>query len=108
MTPARYRVVLTLTARSMLAAITDRRTRERIREGINGLAVDPDLQGKALLGEFQGYRSLRAAGQPCRIIYRTFQTQVEVLVVAIGRRAEGSREDIYRLAQRLLRLRLLE
>ncbi len=108
MTPARYRVVLTLTAKSMLAAITDRSTRERIRERIDGLALDPELQGKALLGEFQGYRSLRAAGQRYRIIYRIFQTRVEVLVVAVGRRAEGSREDIYRLAQRLLRLRLLE
>lgn len=108
MTPARYRVVLTLTAKSMLAAITDRRTRERIRERIDGLAADPNLQGKALVGEFQGYRSLRAAGQPYRIIYRISKNQVEVLVVAIGRRAEGYREDIYRLAQRLLRLRLLE
>jgi hypothetical protein len=34
--------------------------------------------------------------------------RVEVPVIAIGRRTEGSREDIYRLAQRLLRLRLLE
>ncbi|HSB68076.1 MAG TPA: type II toxin-antitoxin system RelE/ParE family toxin [Candidatus Methylomirabilis sp.] len=108
MTPAPYRVVLTPTARSMLVAITDLRTRERIRQRIDGLAVDPDLQGKALLGEFQGCRSLRAAGQRYRIIYRVSQTQVQVLVVAIGRRAEGSRQDIYRLAQRLLRLRLLE
>lgn len=108
MTPAPYRIALTLTARSMLAAITDRRTRERIRDRIDGLAVDPDLQGKALLGELKGYRSLRAAGQRYRIIYRVHQAQVEVLVVAIGRRAEGSREDIYRLAQRLLRLRLLD
>lgn len=108
MTPATYRVLLTHTARSMLAAITDRRTRERIRERIDGLAVEPELQGKALLGELKGSRSLRAAGQRYRIIYRVHQTSVEVLVVAIGRRTEGSREDIYRLAQRLLRLRLLK
>jgi mRNA interferase RelE/StbE len=107
-TAAAYRVLLTLTARAMLAAITDRRTRERIRDRIDGLAVEPELQGKALLGELKGYRSLRAAGQRYRVIYRVHQTHVEVLVVAIGRRAEGSREDIYRLAQRLLRLRLLE
>jgi mRNA interferase RelE/StbE len=91
----------------MLAAITDRRTRERIAARVDGLAVDPHLQGKALLGELQGLRSLRAAGQRYRIIFRIQQEQVEVLVVAIGRRAEGAREDIYRLAQRLLRLRLL-
>jgi mRNA interferase RelE/StbE len=91
----------------MLTAISDRRTRERIRDRIDGLAVDPALQEKALLGELSGYRSLRAAGQRYRIIYHIHEMQVEVLVVAIGRRAEGSREDIYRLAQRLLRLRLL-
>ncbi len=108
MTPAPYRIVLTLTARSMLAAIPDRRTRERIRDRIDGLVSEPDLQGKALLGELKGYRSLRATGQRYRIVYRVHQTQVEVLVVAVGRRAEGSRQDIYRLAQRLLRLRLLE
>jgi mRNA interferase RelE/StbE len=107
-TPAPYRLVLTPTARSMLAAIMDRRTRERIRDRIDGLAVDPELQGKALLGELKGYRSLRAAGQRYRIVYRVHQAHVEVLVIAIGRRAEGAREDIYRLAQRLLRLRLIE
>ncbi len=62
-TPAPYRVVLTLTARSMLAAITDRRRREQIRDRFDGLAANPDRQGKALLGELKGYRSLRAAGQ---------------------------------------------
>jgi mRNA interferase RelE/StbE len=91
----------------MLEAVTDRRTRERIRDRIDGLAAEPELQGKVLLGELKGYRSLRAAGQRYRIIYRVHQTHVEVLVVAIGRRAEGSREDIYRLAQRLLHLGLL-
>lgn len=108
MTPAVHKVLLTHTARSMLAAIRDRRTREQIRDRIDGLAVEPEMQGKALLGELKGCRSLRAAGQRYRIIYRVHPTHVEVLVVAIGRRAEGSREDIYRLAQRLLRLRLLE
>lgn len=63
MTPAQYRLVLTPTARSRLAAITDGRTRERVRDRIDGLAGDPELQGKALLGELQGDRSLRAAGQ---------------------------------------------
>jgi mRNA interferase RelE/StbE len=107
-TPVQYRLGLTPTARSMLAAITDRRTRERVRDRIDGLAVDPELQGKALLGELKGYRSLRAAGQRYRFVYRVHQAHVEVLVVAVGRRTEGSREDIYRLAQRLLRLRLLD
>jgi mRNA interferase RelE/StbE len=92
----------------MLAAIKDRRTLERIRDRIDGLSEDPEVQGKPLLGELTGYRSLRAAGQRYRIIYRLHEAHVEVLVVAVGRREEGSRQDIYRLAQRLLRLRLLD
>jgi len=106
--PGPYRVRLTPTARNMLATTTDRRTLEKIRERIDGLALDPDLQGKPLLGELKGFRSVRAAGQRFRIIYRVRQAQVEVLVVAVGPRREGSREDIYELAQRLMRLRLLD
>ncbi len=92
----------------MLVAITDRRTLEKVRDRIDGLGHDPDLQGKALLGELKGFRSVRAAGQRFRIIYQVRQAQVEVLVVALGPRRGGSREDVYHLAQRLLRLRLLE
>ncbi len=92
----------------MLAAIKDRRIQENIREKIDGLARDPDLQGKPLLGELTGLRGVRAVAQRYRIIYRVHQDRVEVLVVAIGLRREGHREDIYRLAQRLLRLKLLE
>ena len=54
-----------------------------------------------------GYHTVRVAAQRYRIIYRVQQSRVEVLVVAIGLRREGGREDIYRLAKRLLRLRLL-
>jgi len=106
--PLLYRVVLTPTARSMLAGIKDRRIQEKIREKIDGLARDPDLQGKSLLGELTGLQSVRASAQRYRIIYRVYQDRVEVLVLAIGLRREGDREDIYRLAQRLLRLKLLE
>lgn len=106
--PRLYRVLLTPTAKSMLGIIKDRRVREKIRDSIDGLAHDPDIQGKPLLGELKGYRSVRAVGQRYRIVYRVHQVQVEVLVVAIGLRREGAPEDIYRLAQRLLRLRLLQ
>lgn len=103
-----YEVRLTATARSMLAAIRDRRVQEQIRDRIDRLAHDPEQQGKPLLGELRGFRSLRAAGQRYRIIYRVYPTRVEVLVVAVGLRRERDRPDIYELARRLLRLRLVE
>ncbi len=108
MTSIRYRVLLTPTARSMLAAVKDRRTLEQIRDRIDGLSEDPEVQGKPLLGELKGYRSLRAAGQRYRIIYTVQEKRVVVFVVAVGIRHEGSRRDIYALAKKLIRLRLLE
>ena len=91
----------------MLEAIQDRRVRDKIRDGIDGLAEEPEKQGKPLTGELTGYRSLRAVGQRYRIIYRIEEGKVLVLVMALGIRKEGSGKDIYALAQKLLRLRLL-
>jgi mRNA interferase RelE/StbE len=92
----------------MLEAIEDRRIREKIRDRIDGLAKDPEKQGKALIEELAGYRSLRAAGQRYRIIYKVEDEKIVVLVVAVGIRKEGSKRDIYSLAKKLLRLHLVE
>ena len=75
---------------------------------IDRLAEDPEKQGKALVGELAGYRSVRAVGQRYRIIYRLFDDRIVVCVVAVGIRLEGSRDDVYALARKLFRLRLLE
>jgi mRNA interferase RelE/StbE len=92
----------------MLEDIQDRRVQEKIRDRINGLVDEPEKQGKLLTGELTGYRSLRAVGQRYRIIYRVEEDRVLVLVVAIGIRKEGNQKDIYSLARKILRLRLLE
>ena len=91
----------------MLETIQDRRVRDKIRDRIDGLAQEPEKQGKSLTGELTGYRSLRAVGQRYRVIYRIEEGKVLVLVMALGVRKEGSGKDIYVLAQKLLRLRLL-
>lgn len=91
----------------MLEKIQDRRVREKIRDRIDGLAEEPEKQGKPLTGELAGYRSLRAVGQRYRIIYRIEDGRVLVLVMALGIRKEGSGKDVYALARKLLRLRLL-
>lgn len=102
-----YDVRLTPTAKSMLAAMRDRRIQEKIRDRIDELARYPEKQGNPLIGELTGYRSVRAVGQRYRIIYRVHRPQAEVLVVAVGIRKEGDRSDVYTLASKLLRLKLL-
>ncbi len=91
-----------------LRGISDRRVRERLRDRIDALAEEPAQQGKALVGELAGYRSIRAVGQRYRIIYRVEARKVLILVVAIGIRKAGDKKDVYTLARKLLRLRLLE
>ena len=103
----KWQVGLTPHARVMLETIQDRRVRDKIRDRIDGLAEEPEKQGKPLTGELTGYRSLRAVGQRYRVIFRIEEGKVLVLVMALGVRKEGSGKDIYVLAQKLLRLRLL-
>lgn len=103
-----YRILIAPSALKMLGAIADRRVREKIRDRIDGLAHEPEKQGKALAGELAGYRSIRAVGQRYRIIYEVKAAEVIVLVVAVGLRKGGSRQDIYNLAKKILRLRLWE
>ena len=102
-----YRIVLTPTALKLLEAIPDRRIQEKIRNRIDGLAHDPERQGKPLKGELARLRSLRAVGQRYRILYWVDRGRVLVIVAAVGLRKEGDRNDIYRLAQKLIRLGLI-
>jgi mRNA interferase RelE/StbE len=103
----KWRIEITDAAFRMLEGIKDRRVQKSIRDRIDNLEVDPDKQGKAMIGELNGFRSLRAVGQRFRIIYRVEKEKVVVLVVAAGLRKDGDRGDIYALAQKLVRLGLL-
>lgn len=90
----------------MLKGTSDRRIQKAIAEKINTLAIEPQKHGKVLIGELTGYRTLRAAGQRYRIIYRIEEKMV--IIVAIGIRKEGSKADIYSLAKKLIKLGLLD
>lgn len=96
-----YQIELTPKALEMLEAITDKREQVLVLDRIEALAADPELQGKALLGELRGHRSIRAVGQRYRIVYRVIQGEVVVLVIGMGRRREGNRRDVYTQVERL-------
>ncbi|HEY7365644.1 MAG TPA: type II toxin-antitoxin system RelE/ParE family toxin [Methylomirabilota bacterium] len=107
MTSPVYHIKWTETAVKLAEAIDDRRTRRIIVERAEALARDPETQGKPLVGELTGFRSVRTVGQRYRIVYRVERKEVVVLIVAIGRRQAGSRSDIYELAKKLLKQGLL-
>src|SRR5713226_2238279 len=103
----RWQVSMLPIAEKLLAEIGDRRIRENIAKRIDGLANDPEKQGKAMIGELRGYRSGRAVGHSYRILYRVEAEHVIVVVVALGIRKEGDKQDVYELAKKLVRLGLL-
>ena len=102
-----WRISITPTAMCMLTGISDRRIREKIVAVIDRLVEEPEKQGKSMLGELAGFRSIRAVGQRYRIIYTLNGDEIVVMVVAVGIRRDKARDDIYNLAKKLLRLGLL-
>ncbi len=104
----KYGISLTPTAIKLLSGIPDRWVQSVIAERIDRLADAPEKQGSPLIGPLAGYRSVRAAGQRYRIVYRVDYGRVPVIVVAAGIRKEGDKRDIYTLAQRLVRLGIVE
>lgn len=107
MTDPTYRIRWTETAVGMVEAISDQRIRRLVVERVGGLARTPEQQGKPLTGELSGFRGLRAVGQRYPVVYRVDRQEVTVLVVAVGRRKHGDRADVYELARKLIRQRLL-
>ena len=92
----------------MLAGIRDRRIRQQIIARLHPLQQHPKSIGKPLLGELAGCYSLRVAAQRYRVIYTIVDDRMIVLVIAVGIRKAGERRDIYEIARRLIRNRLVE
>lgn len=98
-----WQVELTKFALKQLQDIKDNRVRENLFERIEGLANDPENQGKPLRNELSGLRSVRAIGQRYRIVFRVERERVIVIVVAVGIRKGDDRSNIYQIAARLMR-----
>lgn len=75
----------------MLLAIRDRRVRKLLQSRAMKLKNSPEQQGKPLVRELAGCRSVRAVGQRYRIIYEINGDRQEVWVVTLGIRKEGNR-----------------
>jgi mRNA interferase RelE/StbE len=100
-------ILWTQTALQMLAAIGDRRIQQQqIFDASKRLEIDPEKQGKPLRENLIGFRSLRVIGQRYRLIYSVAADARTVHVVATGLRREDSRNDVYELAQKIVRLGL--
>jgi len=99
-----YTIKWTETAVKLAEAISDQRIRRVIGQRADQLARSPEQQGRPLAGDLAGFRSVRAVGQRYRLVYRVERREV---IVAVGKRKQGDQADVYTLATKLLRQRLL-
>ena len=103
-----YRIRLTEIAAEYIGSL-DRKSQKQILEKIEILKSNPLKVGKPLKGNLQAYRSIRSVGQRYRIIYQPKNTEVEVIVVAVGiRRDDDKKHDIYELMKKYIKIGLLE
>lgn len=102
-----WRVRLTPYVRGQMSLISDRRIQAKLRNRLKRLEYEPDIQGKRLGRNLAGYLSVRVVEKQYRIIYRVVDEQVLVIVVVIGRRKEGDRDDVYAVANKLAEQGLL-
>ncbi len=103
-----WQIVVTQTAANMLRAIKDTSICNQLIARIDKLVEEPLTQGKALMGELRGVRSVRAVGQRYRILYTVVDQTITVIVVAVGIRRDGDKKDIYALAKKLIKLGLVD
>jgi len=102
-----YRVLITDTCLDLIARIPDKRIQREILNRIEKLSHEPDKQGKNLVKDLSGFRSVHAAGR-YRIIYKIDKQTVIIYILAAGIRKEGDKKDIYKIAKKLLNAGLLD
>jgi mRNA interferase RelE/StbE len=102
-----YEIKLTKIAAQNLGKF-DPGTSRHILAKLESLKAEPVLMGKALEGPLKEFRSVRAAGQRYRIIYKIIDEEVIVIVIAVGVRKEGDKKDIYQLMKKYLKTGLID
>ena len=103
-----YSIKLTQIASEFIAKL-DNKSQQQILEKIEVLKSEPLKVGKPLKGNLQDYRSIRSVGQRYRIIYQVKETEVEVIVVAVGIRRDGDKKnDVYELMKKYVKVGLLK
>lgn len=103
----KYRIRITETCLRLILRIPDRKIQRSILDRIQKLSDEPEKQGKRLVRDLSGFRSVHAAGR-YRVLYKIDKRTVIVYVLAAGIRKEGDKKDIYEIAKKLLDAGLLD
>ena len=103
----KYKILIIHNCLTLIEKIPDKNIQRRILNRIEGLSDEPDKQGKMLVKDLSGFRSIHAAGR-YRIIYKVDKQTVIIYILAAGIRKQGDKKDIYEIAKKLLNAGLLD
>jgi mRNA interferase RelE/StbE len=103
----KYRILITDTCLRLIEKSSDKKIQRSILDRIQKLSDEPEKQGKKLVKDLAGFRSVHAAGR-FRIIYKIEKRTVIIYVLAAGIRKEGDKKDIYKIAKKLLDAGLMD
>ena len=103
----KYRILITNTCLRLIEKIPNKKIQRSILDRIQKLSDEPEKQGKKLVKDLAGFRSVHAAGR-YRIIYKIEKRTVIIYVLAAGIRKEGDKKDIYKIAKKLLDAGLMD
>jgi mRNA interferase RelE/StbE len=103
----KYKILITDTCLALIEKIPDKKIRRTILNRIEELSDEPDKQGKMLVKDLSGFRSIHAAGR-YRIIYKVDKQTVIIYILAAGIRKQGDKKNIYKIAKKLLDAGLLD
>ena len=103
----KYRILITDTCLRLIEKPPNKKIQRSIFDRIQKLSDEPEKQGKKLVKDLAGFRSVHAAGR-YRIIYKIEKRTVIIYVLAAGIRKEGDKKDIYKIAKKLLDAGLMD
>ena len=103
----KYKILITDICITLIGKIPDKKIQRTILNRIEKLSAEPDKQGKVLVKELSGFRSIHTAGR-YRIIYKVEKQTVIVYILAAGVRKQGDKKDIYQITKKLLKAGLLD
>ncbi len=102
-----YSIKLTNIAAEFLKKL-DKKSQSQIIDKIELLKENPLEIGKQLKGNLKDYRSIRSVGQRYRIIYQVCETEIIVVIAAIGIRKDDDKKDIYELMKKYVKIGLFD
>ena len=88
-----YEVFLSSAVKRDFRRIGHAAARDVLRQINKKLTTDPEGYGERLHDALKGYHKLSVGD--CRVVYKIIEDRVWVLVLAVGKRAEGDFENIY-------------